>query len=89
MNRPEDLTDDQINALVERGEIPDPRQAVPELFFTTKRRHRYVFEPHPVGTDMGWVCYDDNKFDGVEDITRGYGLTKDAAYVDYLEQVDR
>ena len=40
MNTPNDLTDEQRHALVDRGELPDPSACVPELFFTTKRRRQ-------------------------------------------------
>ena len=58
-----------------------------EKVMATKERHGYVFEQCPVGTDMGWRCFDENKFDGPESDV-GYGLTQDEAYRDYLERAD-
>lgn len=62
--------------------------SVAELFFHTKKRRKLVFERVPVGHDLGWRCYDADKYDGVENTTCGYGLTEDQAYVDYLENED-
>ena len=38
MNTPSDLTDEQLHALVDRGEIPLEHVVVPETMFTTKKR---------------------------------------------------
>ena len=60
---------------------------VAELFFATKKRHAYVFERCPVGTDLGWRCYDERTYDGDPadgNCVVGYGLTQDEALVDYL-----
>ena len=72
---------DQVTALMAPAKIP-------ELFFSTKSRHDYVYEQVPVGCDLGWMCYDPNVYDGAPDGNQlhGLGLTKDAAYRDYLEQ---
>jgi hypothetical protein len=60
---------------------------VPELFFSTNKRHTYVFERVPYGRVMGWRCYDPNLYDGDPadgDTNCGYGKTEDEAYCDYI-----
>jgi hypothetical protein len=60
---------------------------VPELFFSTNKRHAYVFERVPYGKAIGWRCYDPNKYDGDPadgETSCGYGITEDEAYCDYI-----
>lgn len=46
-----------------------------------------VYERCPVGHDIGWMCYDENKHDGPESDV-GIGLTQDEAYAHYLDLID-
>lgn len=70
------------------GEVLDTKLGtVPDLFFSTKKRHAYAFERVPYGRVMGWRCYDANKYDGDPadgDTSCGYGKTEDEAYADYI-----
>ena len=72
-------------------ELSRPTVKIPELFFSTQKRRDYVFEQVPLGHDLGWRCYDPEKYDGDPadgDTTCGYGKSQDEAYVDYLHALD-
>jgi hypothetical protein len=92
LNIPEHYSDDQINNLVEKGELPEPTPtSVAELLFHTNKRRKMQFDRIPVGHDTGYRCFDPSKHDSESAFQSGEfgdGMTEDEAYVAWLCCID-
>ena len=78
---PKNASDSLIHALTEIA-------TVPELFFSTKARHRYVYDRVPVGHDVGYRCYDGSKHDSDSAFQSGEygdGMSENEAYADLMK----
>jgi hypothetical protein len=104
--RPDDMNDTGIHRLfgddlkqaealnaalqhLERVMFEKPNVA--ELFFSTNKRRDMQYDEIPVGTDMGFRCFDASKHDAESAFQAGEfgdGLTEEQAYVEWLHNTE-
>ena len=85
---PDNAPTSLIEALHDIASGIKPAATVPELFFNTKARHRYVYDRVPVGHDTGYRCYDGSKHDADSAFQSGEygdGLSENEAYADLMK----